>query len=243
MASPSVSSSSRLVSKLCVHGRVPAASSTGTTRSDAATGAALGPDDGGVRIDLLCKVNIPLVGGSQSYPLFPGTCRYALRRLVGRTDALSSLVSLDRRVRLLSSSTYPLSQHASLVLTPPPPASILEAARHLRIGTTFDRPSATSSSTGPTTRAQPVVKVAVQDFAICLLAEGGGSSSSSEAGHKARGKSDAFSPTPQGVGSDVAAESAPWIVVLELFVPWLSVPPLDRTAVRSNHPVRAYIAR
>jgi hypothetical protein len=146
----------------------------------------------------------------------------------------------DRRVRLLSSSTYPLSQHASLVLTPPPPAAILDAARHLRIGTTFDSPS--SSSTASSARAQPIVSVAVQDFAVCLLTEGGGSS---EAGRKGRGKSDTFSSTPQVASGESGPESAPWIVVLELFVPWLSVPPLDRTAVRCRSLLTngAYVAR
>lgn len=67
MTSPLASgSSSRLVSKLCVHGRVPA-SSAGTS-SDAAEAEA----SNGVRIDLFCKINVPLAGGSQSYPLFPG---------------------------------------------------------------------------------------------------------------------------------------------------------------------------
>jgi hypothetical protein len=81
MTSPSFSSSSsssRLVSKLCVHGRVPASSAASSHPDDGAA-ATSGPD--GVRIDLSCKVNVPLVGGSQSYPLFPGTLRSCSLRL------------------------------------------------------------------------------------------------------------------------------------------------------------------
>lgn len=65
MASPQMPSSSRLVSKLAVHGRVSAA---------AAGQQPLSPAQDGVLISLSCKVNVPHApaNSSQSYPLFPG---------------------------------------------------------------------------------------------------------------------------------------------------------------------------
>lgn len=140
------------------------------------------------------------------------------------------LALLDHRVRLLSSHTHPLSHHSALSLIPPPPTDILAAATHLRIGTTFDDPNPASSSAS--TRSALTVKVAVQDFAVCLVTEGGSAGVGTlVAGRKAGRRSGAFSPTP------TEGESSPWIVVLELLVPWHSKPPLDRTAVsiRSSH--------
>jgi hypothetical protein len=65
MASPQVPSSSRLVSKLAVHGRV-SVSAAGQQPSS--------PAQDGVLISLFCKVNVPHApaNSSQSYPLFPG---------------------------------------------------------------------------------------------------------------------------------------------------------------------------
>ncbi|CED82795.1 hypothetical protein [Phaffia rhodozyma] len=150
----------------------------------------------GVVVSLFCKVNIRK-GGYARHLLFP-----------------------DENITLLSTSAHPLeSPQNALLLNPPPPLPIQEAAQYLNIPTTIQSSPSSSTSSRTLSRSQKV-KIVIQDFSVCLISEGG----------KSKGDLPRSAGRPIESGANEETSKA-WLIMLEFLIPLKSRPPLNRYAI------------